>query len=63
MKGIPIDSVKIIAKTGWTTKDLLNRINNLEINNNYDLVSLLIGVNNQFRGYDINTYEKEFENY
>ncbi len=60
-KGIPVDSVKIIAKTGWTTEDLLNRINNLEINNNYDLVSLLIGVNNQFRGYDINTYEKEFE--
>ena len=60
-KGIPVDSVKIIAKTGWTTEDLLNRINNLEINNNYDLVSLLIGVNNQFRGYNINIYEKEFE--
>jgi len=60
-EGIPVDSVKIIAKTGWTTEDLLNRINNLEINNNYDLVSLLIGVNNQFRGYNINTYEKEFE--
>lgn len=56
-----LDSVRIIAKTGWTTSDLLNYISNIKINNNYDLVSLLIGVNNQFRGYDINIYEKEFE--
>ena len=56
-----LDSVRIIAKTGWTTSDLLNHISNIKINNNYDLVSLLIGVNNQFRGYDINIYEKEFE--
>ena len=56
-----LDSVRIIAKTGWTTSDLLNYISNIKINNNYDLVSLLIGVNNQFRGYDKNIYEKEFE--
>ena len=56
-----LDSVRIIAKTGWTTSDLLNYISNIKINNNYDLVSLLIGVNNQFRGYDTNIYEKEFE--
>ena len=56
-----LDSVRIIAKTGWTTSDLLNYISNIKINNHYDLVSLLIGVNNQFRGYDTNIYEKEFE--
>ena len=56
-----LDSVRSIAKTGWTTSDLLNYISNIKINNNYDLVSLLIGVNNQFRGYDKNIYEKEFE--
>ena len=56
-----LDSVRIIAKTGWTTSDLLNYISNIKINNHYDLVSLLIGVNNQFRGYDINIYKKEFE--
>ena len=57
-----LDSVRIIAKTGWTTSDLLNYISNIKINNNYDLVSLLIGVNNQFRGYSINNYKFEFEN-
>ena len=37
-----LDSVRIIAKTGWTTSDLLNYISNIKINNHYDLVSLLI---------------------
>ena len=52
--------VTIIAKTGWTTNELWDGIQASEINPPYDLVSLLIGVNNQYRGYDINEYREQF---
>ena len=56
-----IDSLKIIAKTGWTTDELIDTLNRSNIRQ-HDIVSLLIGVNNQFRGYSINNYKIEFEN-
>ena len=56
-----IDKVIIVAKTGWTTDELLDSLNLLEIKEKYDLVSLLIGVNNQYRRYDISIYSKDFE--
>ncbi|HVF25539.1 MAG TPA: SGNH/GDSL hydrolase family protein [Anaerolineales bacterium] len=52
--------VTIIARTGWTTDELWQGIQAGEINPPYDLVSLLIGVNNQYRGLDINEYREEF---
>ena len=52
--------ITIIARTGWTTDELWEGIQAQKINPPYDLVSLLIGVNNQYRGYDINEYRKEF---
>jgi len=55
-----IDSVRVIAKTGWTTAQLIDTLSQLNLK--YDLVSLLIGVNNQFRGYDLFQYRNEFEN-
>ena len=49
-----------IAVTGWTTADLLDGIEkNLDRNGNYNLVSILIGVNNQYQGLDTNIYEPE----
>ncbi len=56
-----IDSVRVIAKTGWTTDELIDTLDNLSLKK-YDVVSLLIGVNNQFRGYSIDNYVVEFEN-
>lgn len=55
-------SSKIIAKTGWTTKNLLDAMD-LQLNesSSYDLVTLLIGVNNQYQKKPIDQYEKEFE--
>lgn len=53
-------SLKIIAKTGWTTTNLVSAINNQNPDSNYDLVTLLIGVNNQYQGRDFSIYEKEF---
>ena len=53
-------SVKIIAKTGWTTSDLLSAIASENPSNDYDLVTLLIGVNNQYQGRPFSLYEEEF---
>jgi lysophospholipase L1-like esterase len=53
-------SVQIIAKTGWTTTDLLSAINAQNPSNHYDLVTLLIGVNNQYQNKSFSIYEEEF---
>jgi lysophospholipase L1-like esterase len=50
----------IIAKTGWTTDELQETLIKEPPDKDYDLVSLLIGVNNQYRGYDLDIYRKEF---
>lgn len=53
--------LKIIAQTGWSTTNLIRGINNETLTNNYDLVTLLIGVNNQFQGTAFSTFEGEFK--
>ena len=60
-KGILMADPEIVAKTGWTTDELMAAISKRALKSNYDYVSLLIGVNNQYRGRDIATYQKEFE--
>ncbi|MBL8102075.1 MAG: SGNH/GDSL hydrolase family protein [Anaerolineales bacterium] len=52
--------VTIIARTGWTTSELWQGIQAADPQGTYDMVSLLIGVNNQYRGYDIDEYREEF---
>lgn len=52
--------LKIIARTGWTTTNLINAIAAEKPADNYDLVTLLIGVNNQYQGKDFSIYEAEF---
>ena len=47
---------RIIAKTGWTTGELAEAIEKEHIQENFDLVSLLIGVNNQYRGLSPEQY-------
>ena len=53
-------SYKIIATTGWTTSDLLSAIERENPSSDYDLVTLLIGVNNQYQGKPFSIYEREF---
>lgn len=53
-------NTKIIAKTGWRTDELLQAIKKETLNNNYDLVTLLIGVNNQYQHLKIDQYQQEF---
>lgn len=52
--------VQIIAQTGWTTTNLLSAIESTEMVDEYAMVSLLIGVNNQYQGLSIENYRTEF---
>ena len=58
--GFPIEDPEIIAKTGWTTDELVEGIIRATPHPPYALVSLLIGVNNQYRGWSQDTYREEF---
>jgi len=51
---------EIIAKTGWTTDELNAAIDKADPHGPYDLVTLLIGVNNQYRGRSADQYRSEF---
>ena len=50
----------IIAQTGWTTSNLKSAIGTQNPSNDYDLVTLLIGVNNQYQNKPFSLYEQEF---
>lgn len=52
---------EIIATTGWTTDELTYAIDHTILLQQYDWVSLLIGVNNQYRGRPVDNFEIEFE--
>ncbi|HEY5691380.1 MAG TPA: SGNH/GDSL hydrolase family protein [Cyclobacteriaceae bacterium] len=60
-KGIIVGKPKIIAVTGWRTDNLRNGIEIAQLQNQYDLVSLLIGVNNQYQGKSADEYAIQFE--
>lgn len=53
-------TLKVIARTGWTTTSLINAIKNENPSKDHDLVTLLIGVNNQYQGKPFSIYETEF---
>lgn len=57
--GLELDELKIIATTGWSTDDLLQNIYRSSLHSNYNLVSVLIGVNNQFRKMDTALYKTQ----
>jgi lysophospholipase L1-like esterase len=59
--GFAFYAAEIIAKTGWTTHELNNAIESTVFLKKYDIVSLLIGVNNQYRGRSAVEFKIEFE--
>jgi lysophospholipase L1-like esterase len=59
-QGVSLDDPLIIATTGWTTDELSAGIDSVNPQGPYDLVSLLIGVNNQYRGWDQKEYRDQF---
>ena len=50
----------IIAKSGWTTDQLIDTLNKINFNKKFDFVSLLIGVNNQYRGRSVENFKQGF---
>jgi lysophospholipase L1-like esterase len=59
-RGLPVAEPQIIAKTGWTTDELSAAMDAATLTPPYDLVTLLIGVNNQYRGREVDNYRVEF---
>ena len=59
-RALKIEQPEIIAKTGWTTDELSAAIDKAAPHGPYSLVTLLIGVNNQYRGRDAEQYRREF---
>lgn len=58
--GFAFHAPEIVARTGWTTDELQQGIDNFRLMESYDFVSLLIGVNNQYRGKSTGPYLQEF---
>ena len=56
--GVPAPT--ILARTGWTTDELSDALDRFLPKDRHQLVTLLIGVNNQYRGRDAQQYRKEF---
>lgn len=52
--------VTVVAQTGWTTDELMQGIATAGLSGSWDLVSLLIGVNNQYRGRSLENFSAEF---
>lgn len=57
---IEVATPKIIAVTGWTTDELNAAIKAEKLQEHFDIVTLLIGVNNQYRNRDTENYKEEF---
>lgn len=53
-------SLQVIAQTGWTTTNLIAAISSEKPALDFDLVTLLIGVNNQYQNKPFTVYESEF---
>jgi lysophospholipase L1-like esterase len=58
--GLDIADPEIVARTGWTTSELNAAIDQAAPHGPYDLVTLLIGVNDQYRRRDAEQYRREF---
>ncbi len=59
-QNVPIITTSYIAATGWPTTELLRNIDLKNPQGPYDVVSLLIGVNDQYQGRDIGAYHADF---
>jgi lysophospholipase L1-like esterase len=58
--GTDVTDLRIIAKTGWTTEELLTAIDDSGVDGQWDLVTLLAGVNDQYRGHGAGRFAQAF---
>lgn len=59
-QGTAIDAPRIIARTGWTTTELHQAIDAAGVTGKWDFVTVLAGVNDQYRGYGAERYRESF---
>ena len=59
--GVAVEAPRVIARTGWRIDNLGSAMDRAELQPPYSLVTLLIGVNDQFQGFDEPSYRKRFE--
>jgi lysophospholipase L1-like esterase len=59
--GTGIDDPRVIARTGWTTDEILAAVREERVTDQFDLVTLLAGVNDQFRGLGVERYRQSFD--
>ena len=60
-KGLPMQAPEIVAQTGWTSFELAEHLHHHPLLPAYDAVTLLVGVNNQYRGLSVLDYAADFE--
>ncbi len=60
-EGVHFHAPEIIAQTGWTSFELAEHLLHTHLNSQYDFVTLLIGVNNQYRELPIEDFKNDFE--
>src|SRR5688572_11620272 len=60
-EGLHFHAPEIVAKTGWTTSELAEHLLHTKLNEHYDFVTLLVGVNNQYRGLPIDDFKSDLE--
>ncbi len=58
---VAVEPLEIVARTGWRTDNLSNALEAAEPGEDFDLVSLLIGVNDQYQGFSVDGYRGRFE--
>jgi lysophospholipase L1-like esterase len=58
--GLHFHAPEMVAKTGWTSSELAEHILHTRLNEQYDFVVLLIGVNNQYRGLPVDEFKTDF---
>lgn len=59
--GVDVSAPEIIAKTGWSVAELNKQLHSTTLLSNYSLVTLLIGVNDQYRGYPVESFAHHFD--
>jgi|SRR5690242_16033286 len=59
-EGVDIGEPRIVATTGWTTDELSAAMEAADFTPPYAMVTLLIGVNNQYRGRGVDEYRAQF---
>jgi len=59
--GFPTREPRVLARTGWTTDDLALAADEAGLDGTYDLVSVLIGVNDQYQGRNLEAFQRGFQ--